>query len=223
MDAPTRPRQEREFADLTAWLWATPNSNRVSILFEELELPYRVIGVNIRRREQFEPDILAMNPYGKIPIVAWSEGGDRHVMFESGAILIAFAERFGRFLPASGASRSECLAWLMVGLTGLGPMTGQAHHWTDLAPEKSDVAVQHTVSAVKRIYTVLDGRLAQGMFLAGDYSIADIAAYPWVHRHSWATIAMEPYPHVARWLADVGARPAVQRGMALPAGAKLEG
>jgi GST-like protein len=209
--------------DLTAWLWATPNSNRVSILFEELELDYRVIGVNIRRREQFAPEILAMNPFGKIPIVRWQDGDEHRVLFESGAILIEFAERFGRLLPSSGKARGDCLAWLMVVLTGLGPMTGQAHHWTDLAPEKPEAAIQHSVNTVKRIYALLDGRLQQDMFLAGAYSIADIAAYPWVHRHGWAGLDLEPYPHLARWLAMVGARPAVQRGMRVPEGAKLEG
>lgn len=219
----SQSNRDPTLTDLTAWLWATPNSNRVSILFEELGLEYRAIGVNIRKREQFHPDILAMNPYGKIPIVAWHEAGNRRVLFESGAILIEFAERFGRFLPTSGAARSDCLAWLMVVLTGLGPMTGQAHHWTDLAPEKPEAAVQHSVNAVKRIYALLDSRLSQGMFLAGDYSIADIAAWPWVHRHHWAALELELYPHLARWLKDVGERPGVQRGMLVPAGAKLEG
>lgn len=209
--------------DLTAWLWATPNSNRISILLEELGLAYRAIGINIRRREQFAPDIVAMNPYGKIPIVAWNEAGERRVMFESGAILITFAERFGRLLPATGTGREECLAWLMLALTGLGPMTGQAHHWTDLAPEKPEAAVQHSVNTVRRIYGVLDGRLARVMFLAGDYTIADIAAYPWIARHDWARLTLEPYPHLARWLAEVGKRPAVARGMAVPASARLEG
>ncbi len=209
--------------DLTAWLWATPNSNRVSILFEELQLSYGVVGVNIRRREQFAPDILAMNPYGKIPIVAWNEGSERRVLFESGAILVDFAERHGRLLPVAGKARGECLAWLMVALTGLGPLTGQAHHWTDLAPVKPEAAIQHSVSIVRRIYKLLDERLEGARFLAGDYSIADIAAYPWVARHDWATLSLDEFPHLRRWLLEVGARPAVGRGMAIPEGAKLEG
>jgi GST-like protein len=208
---------------LTAWLWATPNSNRISILFEELGLEYRVVGVNIRRREQLAPEIVAMNPYGKIPIVAFYESDTRRVLFESGAILLDFAERHRRFLPDRGAERADCLSWLMVALTGLGPMTGQAHHWTELAPEKPEAAVRHTVAAVRRIYRVLDERLAHARFLAGDYSIADIAAYPWIARHEWATLSIDDYPNLARWLADTRSRPAVRSGMMIPKGAKLEG
>lgn len=209
--------------NLIAWLWATPNSNRVSILFEELGLEYEVKGVNIRRREQFAPDLLAMNPYGKIPVVAWREAGAQRSLFESGAILIDFAEHAGRLLPETGAERASCLAWLMLALTGLGPMTGQAHHWTDLAPEKPEAAVQHSVNAVRRIYRVLDDRLATARFLADDYTIADIAAYPWIARHDWATLALADYPHLARWADEVSQRSAVQRGMAIPQGARLEG
>jgi GSH-dependent disulfide-bond oxidoreductase len=213
--------------DLTAWLWATPNSNRVSILFEELGLAYRAIGVNIRKREQFDPAILAMNPYGKIPVVAWREtaaaDAPRHVLFESGAILIAFAERHGQLLPASGPARDQALAWLMVALTSLGPMTGQAHHWTDLAPEKPDVAVEFTVRAVARVYRLLDDRLAASEHLAGAYSIADIAAFPWVARASWARLDLTDYPALKRWHDRVVERPAVRRGMAVPDGAILSG
>ncbi|MCU0886024.1 MAG: glutathione binding-like protein [Beijerinckiaceae bacterium] len=213
--------------DLTAWLWATPNSNRVSILFEELGLSYQAIGVNIRKREQFDPAILAMNPYGKIPVVAWREGAapdaPRHVLFESGAILLAFAERHGRLLPAAGAARDETLAWLMVALTSLGPMTGQAHHWTDLAPQKPDAAVAFTVAAVARVYRVLDERLSASGHLAGAYSIADIAAFPWVARAGWARMDLADYPALKRWHDRVAERPAVRRGMAVPDGAILSG
>lgn len=210
-------------SNLTAWLWATPNSNRVSILFEELGLDYRVVGVNIRRKEQFSPEILAMNPYGKIPIVAWKDPTGPRTMFESGAILIDFAQNSGQFLPSEARARAECLSWLMVVLTGLGPMSGQAHHWTELAPEKPEAAIQHSVNAVRRLYTVLDARLSAVPFLAGAYSIADIAAYPWVWRHDWTTLRLEEFPHLRRWLAQVGDREAVKRGMTKPEGARLEG
>jgi GST-like protein len=209
--------------DLTTWLWATPNSNRVSILFEELDLSYSVVGVNIRKREQFAPQVLALNPYGKIPIARWIDEGGEHVLFESGAILLDFAERHARLLPRAGRGREETLAWLMVGLTGLGPMTGQAHHWTDLAPEKPAAAVQHSVNLVRRIYSVLEGRLVQSPYLAAEYSIADIAAFPWIARHSWATLDLEEFPALKRWHDDVARRPAVMRGMAKPDGARLEG
>jgi GST-like protein len=200
--------------------WATPNSQRVSIMLEELGLPYEATGVNIRGREQFAPAILALNPYGKIPILV---EGDAPPLFESGAILLHLAEKHAAFLPRDGAARAETLAWLMVALTSLGPFTGQAHHWTELAPEKPEAARRHTVALVERVYRLLEGRLAQRRFLAGDgYSIADIAAFPWIAKHGWATMRLEDWPAIARWFAEIGARPAVQRGMRVPEGAKLE-
>jgi GST-like protein len=200
--------------------WATPNSQRVSIMLEELGLPYEATGVNIRAREQFAPAILALNPYGKIPIIVEDNAPP---LFESGAILLHLAEKHGAFLPRDGAARAETLAWLMVALTSLGPFTGQAHHWTELSPEKPGAARRHTVALVERVYRLLEGRLAQKRFLAGDgYTIADIAAFPWIARHGWATMRLEDWPAIARWFAEIGARPAVQRGMKVPAGAKLE-
>ncbi|MBP0466816.1 glutathione S-transferase family protein [Roseomonas sp. PWR1] len=200
--------------------WATPNSQRVSIMLEECGLTYEAIGVNIRAREQFAPAIVALNPYGKIPILV--EDG-LPPLFESGAILIHLAETHGRFLPRDPAARAQTLAWLMVALTSLGPMTGQAHHWTDLAPEKPEAARRHTVGLVERVYRLLEGRLTYQPHLAGaDYSIADIAAYPWIARHAWATLSLDDWPAIARWFAQVGARPAVLRGMQVPAGARLD-
>ncbi len=207
---------------LEAYLWATPNSNRVAILFEELGLTYRVHGVNIRTRAQFAAEILALNPYGKIPIVVSGEGGARQVLFESGAILIHFAERHRRLLPIDGAARTEVLTWLMVVLTGLGPMMGQAHHWTALAPEKPAAAVAHSVAQVARVARVLDARLAARRYLAGDYSIADIAAFPWIARPDWGAFALEDFQHLRRWHDEIAQRPAVRRGMAIPEGARLE-
>ncbi len=205
---------------ITFYGWATPNSQRVAILLEELGLDYEAIGVNIRAREQFAPAILALNPYGKIPILAQPGAPP---LFESGAILLHLAETHGRFLPPGGPARATTLAWLMVALTSLGPFTGQAHHWTDLAPEKPGAARRHTVALVERVYRLLDGRLAEVPFLAGaDYTIADIAAWPWVARHGWAEMRLADFPNLARWFARIGARPAVQRGMRVPAGAKLE-
>ena len=206
---------------IEAYLWATPNCNRVSILLEELGLAYRVHGVNIRAREQFAPAILALNPYAKIPIVIDGDGEHRQVLFESGAILIHYAERHGRFLPAGGATRAETLAWLMVALTGLGPMMGQAHHWTELAPERSDVAERHTVGLVDRVARVLDARLAARSHLADDYSIADIAAFPWIARAHWGLIELDRLPNLKRWHDELAARPAIRRGMAVPEGARL--
>jgi GST-like protein len=201
--------------------WATPNSQRVSIMLEELGLPYAVRPVNIRAREQFAPEVVALNPYGKIPILV-ADG--MPPLFESGAILLHLAETQGRFLPPQGTpARAETLAWLMVALTSLGPFTGQAHHWTGLAPEKPEPARRHTVALVERVYRLLDGRLAAVPFLAGAaYSIADIAAFPWVAKRHWAEMTLDGWPHLARWFAEVGARAAVIRGMHVPDGVTLD-
>ena len=203
--------------------WATPNTHRVSILLEELGLDYGVTGVNIRTRAQFAPEILALNPFGKVPIlVEETAGAPPLVLFESGAILLHLAEAHGRFLPAASRARSETLAWLMVALTGLGPATGQAHHWLDLAPEKPEAAGVHALAQVDRVYRLLEGRLSAQPYLAGeDYSIADIAAFPWVARHGWGGHDLATTPHVARWHARLALRPAVQRGMAVPQGTVL--
>ena len=208
--------RERRF-----YAWATPNSQRVSILLEELGLPYEVRPVNIRAREQFAPEVVALNPYGKIPILV-EEG--RPPLFESGAILLHLAETHGRFLPpASDTARAETFVWLMVALTSVAPFTGQAHHWTGLAPEKPEAARRHTVGLVERVYRLLDSRLGATRFLAGDeYSIADIAAFPWVAKKHWAEMTLDDRPHLARWFADIATRPAVMRGMNVPAGVTLD-
>lgn len=203
--------------------WATPNSQRVSIMLEECGLAYAVTGVNIRAREQFAPEIVALNPYGKIPILVEERPGLAPlVLFESGAILIHLAERHGVLLPRGGDARATVLSWLMVALTSLGPFTGQAHHWTELAPEKPDAARAHAIALVDRVYRLLDDRLRDHPHLAGEAcSIADIAAYPWVAKHGWADRGLEATPHLAAWFARIGDRPAVRRGMRVPEGAKL--
>jgi GST-like protein len=208
---------------LTFYGWATPNSQRVAILLEELGLRYTVRGVNIRAGEQRAAAICALNPYGKIPILVDESDGRREVLFESGAILLALAERHRSFLPTDAGPRAEALVWLMVALTSLGPMTGQAHHWTELAPEKPAAARAHHVALVARVYRTLEARLAAVAHLGGEhYSIADIAAWPWVARHGWAAQSLDDYPALAAWFARIGARPAVQRGMNVPAGARLD-
>jgi len=204
--------------------WATPNSNRVTVMLEECGLPYEARGVNIRRREQFAPEILALNPYGKVPILVEDaeDGSAPLVLFESGAILLHLAEATGMLLPREPRARAEAMAWLMVALTSLGPYTGQAHHWTDLAPEKPEAARAYSLGLVDRVYRLLDGRLAAVPFLGGaDYSVADVAAYPWVARHLWAERDLGTTPHLAAWFARIGERAAVRRGMAQPEGAVL--
>lgn len=210
--------------NLTAWLWATPNSNRVSILFEELGLDYAVRGVNIRRGEQKAAEVVSRNPYGKIPIVDWDDAAGHHSLFESGAILIDFAGRHGRFLAGDdGGEPAALMPWLMVVLTGLGPMMGQAHHWTALAPERPPAARAHGIATVRRIYDTLERRLADRAYLAGAYSIADIAAFPWIARSDWAELTLSDFPNLERWHDRIAARPAVRAGMAKPDGARLEG
>jgi len=209
--------------DFTLYLWATPNSRRVSILFCELGLPFSVQTVNIRRGEQFADRITALNPAAKIPIVTWREDGQLRVLFESGAILSRFAERSRRFLPADGNARDEVMAWFMVALNSLGPITGQTHHWSELSRIRSEAALAHNRGLAERLYRLLDERLAGHRFLAGDYSVADIAAYPWVAASDWTTLDIRDYPHLLRWRDDVARRPAVARGMALPEGVSLEG
>ncbi|MBN9334894.1 glutathione S-transferase C-terminal domain-containing protein [Devosia sp.] len=208
---------------LEAWLWDTPNSNRVSILFEEIGLHYAVHGVNIRNKEQFAPDILALNPYGKIPIVRWTEAGATRVLFESGAILLRFGGEASGLTPSNTFARDDVLQWLMVVLTGLGPLSGQAHHWTELAPERSEPAERHIVALVDRVYRFLNSHLQHSEFLSSAYSIADIAAFPWVARSNWTSLSLSDYPFLERWHAQLSERPAVIRGMAVPKGARLQG
>jgi GST-like protein len=207
--------------DLQAYLWATPNSRRVSILFEELGLEYDVHPINIRAKEQFQPHILALNPYGKLPIVTWQKDDESHVLSESGAILLHFGEYSSELLPRNGPARGEVLMWLMFALTSLGPMTGNAHHWTELAPRKPQVAIDHHASLVARAYGFLDDKLAKSEFLAGSYSVADIAAFPWVAVYHWASIDIKRYPAIGDWLARMQERPVVVRGMAIPQGVVL--
>lgn len=208
--------------DITLYMWATPNSRRVSILFEEIELDFEVRPVNIRAQEQFAPEIRSLNPCCKVPIVTWRENGTKRVLFESGAILVSFAESCNQFLASNGDARGETLAWLMVALTTLGPHSAQAHHWSMLAPKASQSALDYYVGLAERVYRVLDGQLAKNRCLAGEYSIADIAAYPWISVSEWTTLDLKDFPNIKRWHDEIGERPAVIRGMALPVGASLE-
>lgn len=203
-------------------MWATPNSRRASILLEELGLSFRVEPVNIRAKEQFTSDILALNPYCKVPIITWREGSEERSLFESGAILVSLAETYGRFLPSSPSERRLVLSWLMISLTSLGPHSSQTHHWSALAAESSPAALEHNVALVERVYRVVDERLADNTFLAGDYSIADIAAYPWITCSDWTTLDIRDFPNIMRWRDEIAGRPAVARAMALPEGVCLE-
>jgi GST-like protein len=200
------------------YTWTTPNGRKASIMLEEVDLPYRVHPINIGKGEQFAPSFVAISPNSKIPAIVDAEGpGGREIaMFESGAILIYLAEKTGMLLPTEPVRRLEALQWLMFQMGGVGPMFGQAHHFLRAAPEPVPYAIERYTKEAARLYGVLNARLAEREYLAGEYSIADIATYPWVARHEWHKVDLADHPNVARWYAAIGARPAVQRGMAVP-------
>jgi GSH-dependent disulfide-bond oxidoreductase len=199
--------------------WSTPNGRKVSIMLEELGLPYSVHPVNIGKDEQFRPEFLAISPNNKIPAIVDPDGpgGKRFALFESGAILIYLGEKTQQLIPADPATRYVALQWLMFQMGGLGPMLGQTHHFLRAAPEPVPYAIKRYKDETRRLYGVLDKRLAETEHLAGEYSIADIASFPWVARHEWHQIELGDFPNVKRWYDAIGVRPAVQRGMKVPA------
>jgi GSH-dependent disulfide-bond oxidoreductase len=199
--------------------WSTPNGRKVSIMLEELGLPYSVHPVNIGKDEQFRPEFLAISPNNKIPAIVDPDGpgGKRFALFESGAILIYLGEKTEKLIPKDPATRYIALQWLMFQMGGLGPMLGQTHHFLRAAPEPVPYAIKRYKDETRRLYGVLDKRLAEAEHLAGEYSIADIASYPWVARHEWHQIELGDFPNVKRWYDAIGVRPAVQRGMKVPA------
>jgi len=198
------------------YTWTTPNGRKVSIALEEMGLPYRVVPVPLKTGAQKTPEFLAINPNGRIPAIVDRDNGD-FAVFESGAILIYLAEKSGQFLPAEAQTRSVVIQWLMWQMGGLGPMHGQANVFNRYFPEKIPAVIDRYQSETKRLFSVMDARLAKTPYLAGDYSIADMACWPWVMQHDWAGVPIDDLPHLQRWLATVGARPAVQRGADVPA------
>lgn len=198
--------------------WPTPNGWKISIALEELELPYTVRSVNIGRGDQFQPEFLAVSPNNRIPAIidhAPADGGPAISVFESGAILLYLAEKTGRLLPTDTRGRLEVTQWLMWQMGGLGPMLGQTHHFRQYAPEQIPYAIERYTREAARLYGVLDRRLADREYIAGDYSIADIAAWPWILPYKRQGQDLESFPNVNRWFRAVGARPAVQRGQAV--------
>jgi GST-like protein len=200
------------------YTWPTPNGRKVSIMLEECGFAYRVHKVNINRREQFSAAFVAINPNSRIPAIVDSDGPDGAPiqLFESGAILVYLAGKCGRFLPETVRGRYEALQWLMFQMGGIGPMFGQAHHFLRSAREPVPYAIDRYKKETRRLYGVLERRLGETAFLAREYSIADIATYPWVARHEWHQVALADFPAVHRWFATISARPAVARGMAVP-------
>ncbi len=193
----------------------TPNGWKASIALEELELPYTWKHVQLDKLEQKQPEFLRINPNGRIPAIVDRDAGD-FAVFESGAILVYLAEKTGRLLPTEPKARSRAMQWLMFQMGGVGPMQGQSNVFFRYAPEKIQYAIDRYQRETRRLYEVLDGRLAEAEYLAGDYSIADIATWPWVRLHGWAGVEIDGLQHLGRWLEKVGARPAVQRGFDVP-------
>ncbi len=200
------------------YLWATPNGNKITIALEELGLPYRVHPVDINKGEQFEPAFLRISPNNRIPAIvddAPADGAGPLSIFESGAILTYLAEKTGRLLPADTRGRFEVMQWLFWQVGGLGPMAGQNHHFVQYAPEQIPYAVERYVKETARLYRVMNTRLSDRPYLAGDYSIADIASYPWVVPHEKQRQNLDDFPDLKRWFATIAARPAVERAYAV--------
>jgi GST-like protein len=208
---------------IDVYSWATPNGHKIHIMLEECGLPYTVHAVDIGAGDQFKPEFLAISPNNKIPAIVDSDGPDGKPisMFESGAILIYLAAKTGKFMPATDRGRYEMLEWLMFQMGGVGPMLGQAHHFRLYAPEKIEYAVNRYSNEAKRLYGVMDKRLGQYRFLAGDeYTIADIATWPWTRSYANQGVDLEDFPNVKRWFDTIGARAAAQRGVQVLAKAR---
>jgi GST-like protein len=200
------------------YYWTTPNGHKVTLFLEEAELPYRIIPVDISSGDQFKPEFLAISPNNRMPAIvdqSPSDGAAPISVFESGAILQYLAEKTGLFLPRDVRGRTEVFQWLFWQMGGLGPMAGQNHHFVQYAPQPIDYAITRYVNETNRLYGVLDRRLAERAFVAGDqYSIADMAIYPWIVPHQRQRQDLADFPHLARWFAAIAARPATQRAYA---------
>ena len=200
------------------YYWTTPNGHKITIFLEEAGLPYRIVPVNISKGEQFKPEFLRISPNNRIPAIIdhAPAAGDRPVsVFETGAILQYLAEKSGRFLPKDLHGRVEVMQWLFWQMGGLGPMAGQNHHFSHYAPEKIPYAIERYVKETNRLYGVLDKRLADREFVAGDYSIADMASYPWVVPYERQGQKLDDFPNLKRWFEMIRTRPAVMRAYEL--------
>jgi len=203
---------------ITLYTWPTPNGKKISIQLEELKLPYKAVPIDIGAGDQFAPDFLKISPNNKIPALFDSEGPDGKPIsiFESGAIMIYLAGKTGRFLPKTDRERYDVLQWLMFQMGGLGPMLGQAHHFRLYAPEGIQYAIDRYTKEAHRLYGVLDKALEKtGYLAAGQYTIADMACWPWVGSHNNHGVALDQYPNVLRWFNKIAERPAVKKGSAL--------
>jgi GSH-dependent disulfide-bond oxidoreductase len=204
---------------IDVYFWTTPNGYKITIMLEEIGLAYNVIPVNIGRGDQFKPDFLKISPNNKIPAIVDHEGPDRQplAIFESGAILMYLAEKTGKLWPTDVRGRYDVVQWLMFQMGTVGPMLGQAHHFRRYAPEQLQYAIDRYTNEAHRIYNVMDKRLGEAPYLAGDYSIADIATFPWLIPYKLQGQNIEDFPNVKRWYDAIMERPAVKRGLAVMA------
>jgi GSH-dependent disulfide-bond oxidoreductase len=194
------------------YTWGTPNGRKVSIALEELSLPYKVHAVDIGKNEQFKPEFLEIAPNNRIPAIV--DYG--FALMESGAILLYLAEKTGKLMPKDSRKRWRAIEWLMWQMGGPGPFLGQVHHFVKYNPGKAPYAEERYLKEAHRLYGVLDKRLASREYVADEYSMADIAIWPWISRYEWQTIDLNKYPHVKRWYVSIAKRPAVQRGYQVP-------
>ncbi|MCH8001241.1 MAG: glutathione S-transferase N-terminal domain-containing protein [Proteobacteria bacterium] len=210
----------RAFVTIEFYTWSTPNGRKISIALEEMELAYNVHPINIGQDEQFAPEFVAISPSGMIPAIVDPEGPDGQPIgvFETGAILLYLARKTGRFLPEAPRARGLVEQWLMWQMGNFGPMLGQLHHFRRFNPGKAPYATERFSEKAQRFYRVLDTRLSEVEYLAGAYSIADMATLPWAARHPWQGISLPDYPNVKRWYDALAERPAVNRGMEVPEG-----
>jgi GST-like protein len=195
----------------------SPNVQKIFIMLEELELAYHVIPVDVWKGDQFEPQFLAINPNGKVPVIVDDDGpdGKPYTVIESGAILLYLADKSGRFLPADKAQRFEAIQWLMIQLTGVGPMFGQLTHFKRFAPAGNDYSLSRYQTEVRRLYDLLEQRLGQSAYLGGaEYTIADVATFPWTRNHDMQGVRWDDKPNLTRWFQAIAARPAVKRALA---------
>jgi len=200
------------------YTWSTPNGRKVSIMLEECALAYRVHPIDIGKGDQFKPDFVAIDPNSKIPAIVDQEGpeGKPFPLFESGAILMYLAWKTGRFFPTRATDQFQTIQWLMFQMGGVGPFFGQVHHFLRAAPEPVPYAIERYSKETRRLYGVMDRHLERQKYLGNQYSIADIATYPWVARHDWHKVELGDFPGVRRWFEEISSRPAVQAGMKVP-------
>ncbi len=197
------------------YTWSTPNGRKVAIALEEMALPYAIRLVNLGEKQQKEPAFLKINPNGRIPAIV-DRGNNDFAVFESGAILLYLAKLSGKFLPQDPKGESIVMQWLMWQMGGLGPMQGQANVFYRYFPERLPSVISRYQNETKRLYGVMNSRLASTEFLAGDYSIADMACYPWIAQYQWCGLTLDAFPNLTRWYTAVGGRPAVEVGMTIP-------